>query len=133
MKPQTRLLPPLLIAAAWLGMLLCPLYAIALGGASRAMADAPKLAHDGITGAPIRLDILPFDAGLQKERDLFLALVPTTAAQAQRYQFKVEREATKLPPAFHKATDTEAIREQNLADLRRRVRGFVSEVLSTEE
>ncbi|WP_257645897.1 enoyl-CoA hydratase/isomerase family protein [Ottowia beijingensis] len=43
---------------------------------------------------------LPFDAGLQKERELFLALVPTTAAQALRYQFKVEREATKLPQAF---------------------------------
>jgi len=43
---------------------------------------------------------LPFDEGLQKERELFLALVPTNAAQALRYQFKVEREATKLPPAF---------------------------------
>ena len=74
MKPQTRLLPPLLIAAAWLGMLLCPLYAIALGGASRAMADAPKLAHDGITGAPIRLDILPFDAGLVLRLTAMVAL-----------------------------------------------------------
>jgi 3-hydroxyacyl-CoA dehydrogenase len=43
---------------------------------------------------------LPFDEGMQKERELFLALVPTTAAQALRYQFKVEREATKLPPAL---------------------------------
>lgn len=50
--------------------------------------------------AALAASTLPFDAGLQKERDLFLALVPTTAAQAQRYQFKVEREATKLPPAF---------------------------------
>ncbi|MDF6888983.1 hypothetical protein NLQ96_25655, partial [Escherichia coli] len=40
---------------------------------------------------------LSFDEGLQRERELFLALVPTTAAQALRYQFKVEREATKLP------------------------------------
>ncbi|EFP63472.1 MULTISPECIES: 3-hydroxyacyl-CoA dehydrogenase NAD-binding domain-containing protein [Ralstonia] len=40
---------------------------------------------------------LPFNEGLQRERELFLALVPTTAAQALRYQFKVEREATKLP------------------------------------
>ena len=39
---------------------------------------------------------LPFDQGLQKERELFLALVPTTAAQALRYQFKAEREATRL-------------------------------------
>ncbi|MGU7771630.1 3-hydroxyacyl-CoA dehydrogenase NAD-binding domain-containing protein [Burkholderia sp. MR1-5-21] len=43
---------------------------------------------------------LPFDQGMKKERELFLALVPTTAAQALRYQFKVEREATKLPPQF---------------------------------
>ncbi|HQQ69360.1 MAG TPA: 3-hydroxyacyl-CoA dehydrogenase NAD-binding domain-containing protein [Alicycliphilus sp.] len=43
---------------------------------------------------------LPFDEGMAKERELFLALVPTTAAQALRYQFKVEREATKLPPAL---------------------------------
>lgn len=43
---------------------------------------------------------LPFDEGMQKERELFLALVPTTAAQALRYQFKVEREATRLPPAL---------------------------------
>lgn len=42
----------------------------------------------------------PFDEGMQKERELFLALVSTTAAQALRYQFKVEREATKLPPAL---------------------------------
>lgn len=40
---------------------------------------------------------LPFDQGLQKERELFLALVPTTAAKALRHQFKVEREAVKLP------------------------------------
>ena len=43
---------------------------------------------------------LPIDAGLQRERDLFLALVPTTAAKALRYQFKAEREAAKLPPAL---------------------------------
>jgi len=43
---------------------------------------------------------LPFDEGMRKERELFLALVPTTAAQALRYQFKAEREATKLPPEF---------------------------------
>lgn len=41
---------------------------------------------------------LPFDEGMKRERELFLSLVPTTAAQALRYQFKVEREATKLPP-----------------------------------
>jgi 3-hydroxyacyl-CoA dehydrogenase len=46
---------------------------------------------------------LPFDEGLRKERELFLALLPTTAAQALRYQFKVEREAIKLPPEWQVA------------------------------
>ena len=56
MKTQSRLTPLALIAVAWLGMVLCPLYAVVLGGASRAMAGAPKIARDGITGAPIHLD-----------------------------------------------------------------------------
>lgn len=43
---------------------------------------------------------LPFEQGLQRERELFLELVPSTAAQALRYQFKAEREAAKLPPAL---------------------------------
>lgn len=47
--------------------------------------------------AALAASALPFDEGLQRERELFLALVPTTAAQALRYQFKAEREATKLP------------------------------------
>lgn len=47
--------------------------------------------------------------------------------------FSCAANARKLPPAFHKGTDTDLIREQNLADLRRRVKGFVAEVLSTEE
>ncbi|KXO94591.1 hypothetical protein AXK57_19070 [Tsukamurella pulmonis] len=47
--------------------------------------------------------------------------------------FRCAANARKLPPAFHKGTDVEQIREQNLADLRRRVNGFVAEVLSTEE
>ncbi|CAM3949211.1 FBP domain-containing protein [Tsukamurella ocularis] len=47
--------------------------------------------------------------------------------------FSCAANARKLPPAFHKGTDTEQIREQNLADLRRRVNGFVAEVLSTED
>ncbi|ADG77110.1 hypothetical protein TPAU25S_02429 [Tsukamurella paurometabola] len=47
--------------------------------------------------------------------------------------FSCAANARKLPPAFHKATDLDAIREQNLAELRRRVTGFVAEVLSTEE
>ncbi|NIC42704.1 3-hydroxyacyl-CoA dehydrogenase NAD-binding domain-containing protein [Aquabacterium sp. A08] len=40
----------------------------------------------------------PFAEGAQRERELFLQLVPSTAAQALRHQFKAEREATKLPP-----------------------------------
>ncbi|MCS3781374.1 FBP domain-containing protein [Tsukamurella ocularis] len=47
--------------------------------------------------------------------------------------FRCAANARKLPPAFHKGTDVEQIREQNLADLRRRVTGFVVEVLSTED
>ncbi len=39
----------------------------------------------------------PFDEGARRERELFLQLVPSRAAQALRYQFKVERDATKLP------------------------------------
>lgn len=41
--------------------------------------------------------VLPFDGGLQRERELFLELVPSTASQALRNQFKAEREATRLP------------------------------------
>ncbi|MBY0367318.1 3-hydroxyacyl-CoA dehydrogenase [Roseateles aquatilis] len=40
---------------------------------------------------------LPFDEGMKKERELFLDLVPTAAAQALRYQFKATQDATKRP------------------------------------
>ncbi len=56
-------------------------------------------AHGALLDA-LAASALPFDEGMRKERELFLALVPTTAAQALRYQFKVEREATKLPSAL---------------------------------
>jgi 3-hydroxyacyl-CoA dehydrogenase len=46
---------------------------------------------------------LPFDEGLQRERELFLDLVPSNAAQALRYQFKAEREATRLPAELQAA------------------------------
>ena len=46
---------------------------------------------------------LPFEQGLARERQLFLALVPSVAAQAMRYQFKVEREASKLPDQYRAA------------------------------
>lgn len=47
--------------------------------------------------------------------------------------FSCAANARKLPPAYHKATDVDAIRDENLIELRRRVTGFVAEVLSTEE
>jgi 3-hydroxyacyl-CoA dehydrogenase len=43
---------------------------------------------------------LPFEQGLAKERELFLSLVPSRQARALRYQFKVEREAVKLPASI---------------------------------
>jgi 3-hydroxyacyl-CoA dehydrogenase len=44
--------------------------------------------------------VLPIDEGLRRERAIFLNLVPTSAAQALRYQFKAERIASKLPPSL---------------------------------
>ena len=35
MKPQSRLIPLALIAVAWLGIVLCPMYAVMLGGVAR--------------------------------------------------------------------------------------------------
>lgn len=46
----------------------------------------------------IAANVLPFDEGLARERELFLELVNSHQAQALRYQFKVERESSKLPP-----------------------------------
>jgi 3-hydroxyacyl-CoA dehydrogenase len=43
----------------------------------------------------------PLEQGLLLERELFLALVQTPAAQALRYQFTAERQAVRLPPALH--------------------------------
>ena len=47
--------------------------------------------------AALSASALPFDQGIQRERELFGALVSTTAAQALRYQFTAERKATQLP------------------------------------
>ena len=47
--------------------------------------------------------------------------------------FGCSRNARQLPPAYHKGTDLDALREQRVAELRRKVHGFVDEVLSTEE
>ncbi|MGB3697706.1 MAG: FBP domain-containing protein [Gordonia sp. (in: high G+C Gram-positive bacteria)] len=47
--------------------------------------------------------------------------------------FNCAKHARKLPPAYHKGTDLAAIRADQLAQLRRRVDAFVTEVLSTED
>jgi len=40
---------------------------------------------------------LPFDAGLKRERELFLELMASPESKAQRYFFFAEREAAKIP------------------------------------
>jgi 3-hydroxyacyl-CoA dehydrogenase len=55
-------------------------------------------AYTGLLNA-LAATALPFDQGLRTEREIFLSLVPTPAAQALRYQFKAERQAAKLPEA----------------------------------
>jgi 3-hydroxyacyl-CoA dehydrogenase len=40
---------------------------------------------------------LPFEAGLQRERELFLELLVSPESRAQRYVFFAEREAAKIP------------------------------------
>lgn len=47
--------------------------------------------------------------------------------------FTCSKNARKLPPAYHKGTDLDAIRDEQVAELRRRVAAFVTEVLSTED
>ncbi|GAA2375646.1 MULTISPECIES: FBP domain-containing protein [Gordonia] len=47
--------------------------------------------------------------------------------------FHCSKHARKLPPAYHKATDLDAIRAEQVAGLRNRVGSFVAEVLSTED
>ncbi len=56
-----------------------------------------QLAH-GLLLDAVAAVALPFDEGLKREREIFLALVPSIQAQALRYLFKAEREARKLPP-----------------------------------
>jgi hypothetical protein len=46
--------------------------------------------------------------------------------------FGCAKNARSLPPAFHAGTDVDAMRAERIADLRRRVHAFVTEVLSTE-
>src|SRR5262249_58024769 len=50
---------------------------------------------------------LPFDAGLRRERELFVELLNSPESKAQRYFFFAEREAAKIPdvPASTPAKD----------------------------
>lgn len=43
---------------------------------------------------------LPFDAGMQRERELFLTLLQSSEAVALHYQFGIERESAKLPASL---------------------------------
>jgi 3-hydroxyacyl-CoA dehydrogenase len=45
----------------------------------------------------VQASALPFDAGMQRERELFLSLMQSGEAAALRYQFRVQRESAKLP------------------------------------
>lgn len=45
--------------------------------------------------------------------------------------FSCPRNARRLPPAFHKATDIDALRAESVAGLRHRVGAFVTNALST--
>ena len=45
----------------------------------------------------VHASALPFDAGMQRERELFLWLMQSGEAAALRYQFRVQRESAKLP------------------------------------
>lgn len=45
----------------------------------------------------VQASAMPFAEGMKKERELFLELLGSSEAAALRYQFRVEREATKLP------------------------------------
>lgn len=46
--------------------------------------------------------------------------------------FGCSRHVRQLPPAYHKGTDLDRLREQRIDELRRKVHGFVDKVLSTE-
>lgn len=47
--------------------------------------------------------------------------------------FSCPRNVRRLPPAFHKGTDLDALRDEAVAGLRHRVEAFVANVLSTED
>ncbi|WOC13635.1 FBP domain-containing protein [Gordonia sp. MP11Mi] len=47
--------------------------------------------------------------------------------------FGCPQRARKLPPAYHKGTDLDAVRAEQVAEMSRRVHAFVSEFLSTDD
>jgi hypothetical protein len=47
--------------------------------------------------------------------------------------FGCPKHARKLPPAYHKGTDLDAIRAMQVDEMTRRVEAFVAEVLSTQD
>ncbi|MEH3143319.1 MAG: FBP domain-containing protein, partial [Mycobacterium kyogaense] len=47
--------------------------------------------------------------------------------------FGCSRNVRRLPPAFHKGTDLDLIRAQQVDELRRKVHGFVDRVLSSDD
>lgn len=46
--------------------------------------------------------------------------------------FGCPKRARKLPPAYHKGTDLDAVRAMQVDEMTRRVHAFVAEILSTE-
>jgi len=65
------------------------------------LRDAPDGLHSA--GPPASVEAvaasikLPFDAGMRKERDIFLALMMTPESKALRHVFMAERAASKIP------------------------------------
>ena len=55
--------------------------------------EAPQACVDAVEAAAT----LPFEQGLQRERELFVKLLGGAQSQAQRYFFFAEREANKIP------------------------------------
>lgn len=47
--------------------------------------------------------------------------------------FGCSRNVRQLPPAYHRGTDLDGLRERRVGELGRKVHGFVTEVLSTED
>ncbi len=56
--------------------------------------------------AAVDASTLPFDEGLRRERELFVALVPSVAARALRYQFQSQREAVRPPEGMSRVPRT---------------------------